>query len=265
MMYYSIEMPTNVRAKLTAMERKVKDLSERSAKLETAIATAKQRSTGGFTDNQVYLDLLGAIDRMVTQEGPKLQAQLSSAKATLAKCENWLEQLPPGTVLKEVEVDVNGFDRATVLRLIDEHEDELKTLRAVPLLDGSIRFKAETYVKKLARLKVSGISKGEELRVECPNDRIAQEATLRPNELIEAIVAEAQRMASTPMKLPDRKVRIAWLEREIVKRQRQLMALGGATHDLPPQVVLGVKVATPHTTTKVERQPPKVTKVALQG
>jgi hypothetical protein len=59
--------------------------------------------------------------------------------------------------------------------------------------------------------------------------------------MVEALMAEIARM--TNGSITERKKRIAELETQVEQLQRQTLALGAeATVDVPPQVVLGVKL-----------------------
>jgi hypothetical protein len=62
--------------------------------------------------------------------------------------------------------------------------------------------------------------------------------------MVNALMKEIERQSNAPMPLPQRKQRIAQLQAEIDTLQRQSLALGADTSDLPPAVVLGVRVAS---------------------
>ena len=94
------------------------------------------------------------------------------------------------------------------------------------------------------RPKVSGIGTGQRLQVEWPDDVIAVLALLLPDEMAGALMKEIERQSNLPMPLPQRKRRIAELQAEIDTLQRQAFALGAGTSGVPPEVVLGVRVAS---------------------
>ncbi len=83
----------------------------------------------------------------------------------------------------------------------------------------------------------------DQLKVIWPNSTIAVLALLLPDEMTNALLKEIERVSNLPMPLPQRKRRIAELRREIDELQRQAAALGEHAFALPPEVVLGVRVA----------------------
>ncbi len=83
----------------------------------------------------------------------------------------------------------------------------------------------------------------DQLNVIWPNSTIAVLALLLPDEMTNALMKEIERVSNLPMPLPQRKRRIAELRREIDELQRQALALGEDASGLPPEVVLGVRVA----------------------
>ena len=61
-------------------------------------------------------------------------------------------------------------------------------------------------------------------------------------------------MANDPMPLGERQKRIGELKGEIDTLQRQAFALGADTSDLPPDVMLGVRVIRREDVKRVERR-----------
>jgi hypothetical protein len=62
--------------------------------------------------------------------------------------------------------------------------------------------------------------------------------------MVDALMQEIERQSNLPMPLEARKKRIAQLTAEIDALQRQALSLGAETSDLPPHIVLGVRVVT---------------------
>ena len=116
---------------------------------------------------------------------------------------------------------------------------------AVPIASPDIKRRVEQYVNSLGRPRVAGIGKDETLRVTWPGDGQVLPMMLaffQRDAMVDALMREIENVADDPMPLAERKKRIAELEVEIEALQRQAFALGASTADLPPQVVLGVKV-----------------------
>jgi septal ring factor EnvC (AmiA/AmiB activator) len=142
-----------------------------------------------------------------------------------------------------VHVRPDGADLATVQNRIADAEDEVTRLRAVPVPSSDIEERIREYVAALARPQVSGIATGQQLQVHWPDNVIAVLALLLPDQMTNALLKEIDRLANLPMPLPQRKRRIAELQAETEELQRQALALGAGTSDLPPAVVLGVRIA----------------------
>jgi hypothetical protein len=234
--------PNQVQAKLDTFERTVEHLTLQLAKTQDAIDGARQRLTGGFQRDSEYRDLRASLAKLVADQ-PVLESKLHGAQYTLADCKAFLAALPDDVALEAVKsVPQNGYDLATVQRRIDDAEDEVERLRAVPTPSSDIEARVREYVAALARPKVSGLATGQQLQVTWPDDIISVLALLRPDEMVNALMQEIERVASASMPLPQRKQRIAQLQAEIDALQQQSLALGADASDLPPHVVLGVRV-----------------------
>lgn len=248
--------PDHVEAKLEQWEREVAHLTQQVSRTEAAIASARERLTGGFEKDQDYRDVRATLDKLIADEFI-LGSKLAAARSTLADAKAFLAALPDEAVLEPAApVKSNGCDLHTVRRRIQDAEDEVKRLRAVPVPSADIKQRIEGYVGLLARPRVSGIAKGETLRVSWPDDATSVLALLLGDRMVEVLSQEAERMANDPMPLADRKKRIAELKAEIDTLQRQSLALGADTSSLPAQVVLEVKVAakTSRSAQEVERR-----------
>jgi hypothetical protein len=97
------KLPAPVLAKLLALEQHAKDLSQRVAKTQDGIASARTRLTGGFARQSEYDDVTASLKQLVADK-PVLEKKLHSAQSTLSSCKVWLDQLPKGAVLEPVEV-----------------------------------------------------------------------------------------------------------------------------------------------------------------
>jgi septal ring factor EnvC (AmiA/AmiB activator) len=236
-------IPNQVQAKLDAFERTVEHLTQQLAKTQAAIAGVRQRLSGGFQKDQEYRDLRASLDQMV-KDLPAIENKLDAARYTLTDARAFLAALPDDAVLEPVaQVKPNGIDLDTVQRRIDAAKDEIARLRAVPLPSPDIEERIREYMAALARPQVSGIGTGQRLQVRWPDDVISVLALLLPDEMVNALLREVERVSNRPMPLPQRKRRIAQLQAEIDTLQRQALALGAGTSALPPAVVLGVRIA----------------------
>jgi hypothetical protein len=244
-------IPNQVQAKLDTFERTVEHLTQQLAKTQAAIAGVRQRLSGGFQKDQEYHDLRASLDQMV-KDLPAIENKLDAARYTLTDARAFLDALPDDAVLTPVaSVKPNGLDLDTVWRRIEDAEDEVKRLRAVPVPSSDIEDRIREYVAALARPKVSGIATGQRLQGDWPDDVIAVLALLLPEQMVEALMKEIERQSNTPMPLPQRKQRIAQLLAGIDILQRQALALGADTAGLPPAVVLGVRVTRREETKRV--------------
>jgi hypothetical protein len=237
-------IPDHVQAKLDKFERTVAHLTQQVARTQDAIASARERLTGGFQKDQEYYDMRATLDKLVADK-PMFASKLDSAQYTVKNCRAFLDALPDDAVLTPVaSVKPNGVDLDTVWRRIEDAEDEVKRLRAVPVPSSDIEERIRAYVADLARPKVAGIAAGQRLQVSWPDDVIAVLALLLPDQMVNALLREVERVLNLPMPLPQRKKRIGELEAAIETLQRQALALGAGTSALPPAVVLGVRVAS---------------------
>ena len=235
--------PDHVQDKLDKFERVVAHLTQQVARTQDAITSARERLTGGFQRDSEYKDMRASLDKLVADK-PMFASKLDSAQYTLKNCRAFLDALPDDAVLTPVaSVKPNGVDLDTVWRRIEDAEDEVKRLRAVPVPSSDIEARIREYVAALARPQVSGIATGQRLQVIWPDDVIAL-ALLLPDQMTNALLKEIDRLANLPMPLPQRKKRIGELEAAIETLQRQALALGAGTSALPPAVVLGVRVAS---------------------
>jgi septal ring factor EnvC (AmiA/AmiB activator) len=234
------DIPEAVLDKLAKFEQQAEYLARKVTQTQEAIAAARERLTGGFAKDSEYHDMWATLQQLV-KDLPVMERNLSTAKYKLSSCKSWLDGLPDDVVLEPVKVNASRRDLAEVRQRIKDAEDELKALRAVPVPCADIKVRIEHYVSSLARPTVSGIAKGETLRVSWPNDATSVLALLLGDRMVEVLSQEVERMANDPMPLAERSKRIGELTAEVDTLQRQALALSAETCGLPPQAVLGVR------------------------
>ena len=236
--------PNHVQLKLDKYAQQVAHWTAQVGKTQNAIDSARERLTGGFQKDSEYKDLRASLDRLVEKDFPTAERKLDDAQHTLSECKSFLAALPDDAVLEPVApVKPNGIDLASVRRRIADVEAEVARIAAVSVPSADLDSRVREYVAALARPKVSGIATGQSLQVIWPDDVISVLALLLPDEMVNALLREVERVSNLPMPLPQRKRRIAELRREIDEHKRQALALGEDASSLPPEVVLGVRVA----------------------
>jgi hypothetical protein len=252
-MNYS-KLPAPVLAKLVALEESIEDLSERVARAEYGITAARSRLTGTFQKQSEYDALMASLKQLVADK-PVLEQKLHTAQRTLSAGKAWIDRLPPNTTLEVVEAKTDGHDLDAVGDRLKAAQDELKTLRAAPTPSVDIEERIKRHVAEVARPKISGIGEGHTLEVIWPyNNIVSMMALLLGDGMAEVLMAEVTRMANDPMPPAARKQRIGELEAEIDTMQRQAFGLGADASDLPPAVVLGVRVVRPEQVKRSERR-----------
>jgi hypothetical protein len=234
-------IPEAVLAKLAKFEKQAEYRTRKVTQTREAIASARQRLTGGFAKDSECYDLRATLDRLL-EDLSASEGNEEAAKYTLSTCKTWLDELPDDAVLEVVKVKPNGHSLSDVRQRIKDAEDELKKLASVPVPPADIRERVEAYVASQGRPKVLGIEDGQ-LNIVWPNSTIAVLALLLPHEMVNALMQEIDRVSNLPMPLPERKRRMTELRREIDELQRQALALGEDASILTPEVVLGVRVA----------------------
>jgi hypothetical protein len=242
--------PNHVQAKLDTFERQVVVLTQQVAKTQAAINNARTRLSGGFERQSEYDDMRASLVKLV-KDLPAIENKLDATRYTLTDAKAWLANLPDDTELVPVATVKDGYDLATVHSRINDAEDEIKRLRAVPVPSADIAERVREHVSALSRPTVSGIGTGQPLRVTWPDDVIAVLALLLPEQMVAALLKEIERQSKAPMPLPQRKQRIAQLLAGIDILQSQALALGADTAGLPPAVVLGVRVTRREETKRV--------------
>ena len=234
-------IPEAVLAKLTKFEKQAEYRTRKVAQTREAIVSARERLTGGFQKDSECHDLQSTLDRLLEDLSANESAE-EAAKDTLLTCKAWLDELPDDALLEVVKMKPNGHSLSDVRQHIKDAEDELNKLASVPVPAADIRERVEAYVASQGRPKVLGIEDGQ-LNIVWPNRTIAVLALLLPDEMVNACMQEINRVSNLPVPLPERKRRITQLEAEIETLQRQALALGEDASILPPEVVLGARVA----------------------
>jgi hypothetical protein len=269
-------LPAPVLAKLLALENAPKDLERKVAAAEHGIEHARRRLTGGFRQQAEYDDLCASLKQMADDK-PVLEQKLHVAQGTLSRCKAWLDALPAGTTLKPVTIDVDGFDLEEVRAKREAIRDELAALRAIPTPSADIEQRIRHYVYSMARPQITGICKGERLKIVWPgadfDTRGPREdsakvlpmmALLFPDAMTAALISEVERMANDPLPQAARQKRIAALEHEIEQLAYVEEALVAAAiadgEDVQhspgalPQAVLGVRMVEARRVTHAAKQ-----------
>jgi hypothetical protein len=236
-------IPAAVHTRLGKFEQAVVDLTARLATTEHSIASVRERLTGGFQKDGEFHDMRMTLDRLLAEQ-PQLREDLEVARATLRTCTHWLKTLPANASVQLVPPQPgNGGDLDAVRERIAEVEQAIAELEAVPVPSADIDARITAYVQSLGRPEVSGIGDGEPFAVSWPHDTPSLLAFLLPTEMAAALRKEIDRVSNDPLPLPARQQKIAELKRDIDQLQRQSLALGEDASSLPPEVVLGCKVA----------------------
>jgi hypothetical protein len=256
-------VPASALAKLTELSDAAEYLSEQLIRTEQGIASARQRLTGGMKQSE-YDDLRASL-KQTTDDLPGLKRKCDNANALYSSCRAWLDQLPDNATLEPVAIQFDGHDLDEVRAKLEEARAELAALRAVPTASADIEQRVKTYVQSMARPTISGIGKGEKLRVVWPGagwdsngpredraDILPMMALLFPDAMTAALMAEIERTTSDVVPIRDRASRITELEAEISElaySEEVLIAdaiAEGAdvqrSPSAPPEAVLGVKV-----------------------
>src|SRR6266511_4773342 len=215
-------IPDHALQRLSEHEQRVEHLTLQLAKTQDGIASARGRLSGGFERDSDYDDMSASLNQLVADK-PVIESSLRNAKNTLQSTKAFLAALPDGTVLEPVEIKTNGADLPTLQQRIAAAQAELNALRAVPTPSADIENRVRSYVEAMACPTITNISSsGEPLRVVWPGagwdsggprtdraDNLAMTALVHGDALIAALMAEAERVSSTPLPVGDRKKRIA--------------------------------------------------------
>ena len=221
------KLPAGVLSKLIQLDEQVEDLTREVANTEQGIANARRRLSGSFTSERECDDLRATLDQLVNDK-PMLEKKLHAAQSVLSACKSWLDGLPPHTVLELVATDVSGHTLEQVHNKLAAAKAELAALRAVPTPSVDIEQRIGAYVQSMARPTISGIAKGEKLKVIWPGagwdttgpredraDILPLMALLFSDAMTAALISEVERMASDPVPIKERATRMAALTDEI--------------------------------------------------
>lgn len=254
------KLPNGVLSRLVELDEQVEDLTRKLANTEQGIADARGRLTGSFRKQAEYDDLSASLKELLVADKPMLEKKLHTAQSVLSNCKSWLERLPEGTTLEPVEVKADGHDLEEVRAKLEAAQAERAALRAVPTPSEDIEQRMRHYVYSMARPQITGICKGERLKIVWPgadfDTRGPREdsakvlpmmALLFPDAMTAALIGEVERMANDPLPQAERKKRIVALEHEIEQLayvEEALVVARGAQRlpGAPPQAVLGVRV-----------------------
>jgi hypothetical protein len=257
-------LPPAVLSKLLELGEHVEFLDRKITDTERGIITAQARLTGGFSKQAECDDLTASLKQLVADK-PVLEKKLHGAQSVLSSCKSWLDRLPPNTVLEQVTTDASGHTLKEVCAKLESAKVELEALRAVPTPAPDVKQRIEDYVHGLGRPTITGIGKGERLKVvwggsgwnssgprEDRAEVLPMMALLFPDEITDRLMSEVERTANDPVPIKERAVRIAALTDEIEQLAYVEEALVAAaiadgedvqrSPNASPQAVLGVKV-----------------------
>jgi hypothetical protein len=257
-------IPAAALSKLLTLADQAEYVSQKLITTEQGIANARQRLTGGFERNSDYDDTKHALEKMVA-DFPTLKQRCRAAESMYEKCKGFIDDLPTDVVLEPVNMNIDGHDLSSVRTKIAELEQERNTLRGLPTSSSDIEQRVRSYVESLARPTITGTGVGEKLRIAWPGcgwdssgprtDRaevLPLIAMLFPTQMVDALLREIERSASSVVPIKQRAARIADIEaklEELAYVEEALvttaLANGEDAQRSPnalPQVVLQVRV-----------------------
>src|SRR5262245_54220568 len=159
------DVPAAVMNRLRTLEATAEDLADKLARTSTAISSARSRLTGGFERDNSYADVRASLNDLLEDE-KILQKRVRQARSVVAACRQWLDPLPDDVVLVVAEAPKpNGRGLGDCTALIKSIQAELASLRAMPTPSADIEQRIKAYVANLARPTITGIGKGETLRI----------------------------------------------------------------------------------------------------
>jgi hypothetical protein len=258
-------IPAAALSKLLTLADQAGYVSQKLITTEQGIANARQRLTGGFERNSDYDDTKHALEKMVA-DFPTLKQRCRAAESMYEKCKGFIDDLPTDVVLEPVNMNIDGHDLSSVRTKIAELEQERNTLRGLPTSSSDIEQRVRSYVESLARPTITGTGVGEKLRIAWPGcgwdssgprtDRaevLPLIAMLFPTQMVDALLREIERSASSVVPIKQRAARIAELEAaaeawEFIEETLVARAIANGEDvqrrpDASPAAVLGVHIA----------------------
>jgi N-methylhydantoinase A/oxoprolinase/acetone carboxylase beta subunit len=219
-------LPAPILARLLRLDEQAELLADRVHRASENISTSRARLANGAAGmpQREHDDLLVAT-RKAVDDFPQLQSRSDDAARVVRTCKGWLSALPEGTVLEQMEINLDGHDLASVRARIRDLKDELEKLRKVLEPAPDIAARVKGYVAGLARPRVSGIAANQRLEVSWPEDAATLMAFLAPDVMIAAVMREVERVSNTPLPVAQRKQRMAALSAEISELQYVEQAL----------------------------------------
>jgi hypothetical protein len=258
-------IPAAALSKLLTLADQAEYVSQKLITTEQGIANARQRLTGGFERNSDYDDTKHALKKMVA-DFPTLKQRCRAAESMYEKCKVFIDDLPTDVVLEPVNTNIDGHDLSSVRTKIAELEQERNTLRGLPTSSSDLRQKVENYVRGATRPQISGLAKGEKLRViwntwrynsAGPLEHVAEPLVLMmflfPEEFIEKLMKEIENQPSNVVPIKQRSARIAEIESKLaelayIEEALVTTAIANGENverspEAPPEAVLGVRIA----------------------
>ena len=209
-------------------------------------------------------DLRATLDQLVADKAV-LEKNLQAAQSLQSACKAWLERLPEGTPLEPLTVQINGHDLEGIRSRIEAAQGERTHLRSLPTPSADIEERVRHYVQSLAGPTITGLGKGEKLKVIFPGagfdsngpregraEVLPLIAMLFPTEMTVALMREIEHMTSGVIPIKERGSRIAALTAELEQLsyvEEVLVAAALANgrdvqrSQASPQAVLGVRIA----------------------
>jgi hypothetical protein len=241
------QAPAYAAVKLAMLSDACATATIRADELTAQISDLRDRWSGRTSRQGDQPEKLRIEIEQRLEEQKALQRQRPIEADILGRCRAWLAALPPGTVLEQIIPNVeDGLALGDVRARVRKLKDQVEALKRVPVPASDIKQKVRGYVERLPMPIIDGIGAGEALTVQWPTGLHALMAFLKPDMLVERLMAEIDRIANTPWPLAQREQRIIELEREIDRLQRTEEAIVVATGapreaGCTPWVVLGVK------------------------
>jgi hypothetical protein len=240
-------LPQFILAKLLALDEAAEALSVRAGAIERDIENRRARRYGNLQRADDNPRLLEAELEKLLADQNVVRQRLQAEQSVLSACKAWVDRLPVGKKLEQVNPEVqDGLSLPAVRARIKKLWNEVEALKRVPIPAPNIREIVRTYVQDMTRPVIDGIGSREMLSVRWPTGLHALMAFLQPDLLVERLMTEIDWIANTPCPLAQREQQIAELEDQIDRLQRAEEAIVVATGapreaGCPAWVVLGVK------------------------
>ena len=161
--------PAHIQSKLDELAQTSEYLTEQVGKTKDAIAGARQRLSGGFQTDQEFTDLRATLDQLVADLPVLERKQRDASSRWRIVRRGWrlCRAMPCSNRSRPAKSD-DDLDLDDIRQRIDDIQDEIGQLRAVPTPAPDVEKRIKAYVARLARPRVSGVAAGQTLRVDWP-------------------------------------------------------------------------------------------------